>query len=109
MNVALTGSSGFIGSHVLAELLAHGHDVVALVRDEGQSAAVVAKGAQARVVDLHDAPAVSEVLRDCDGSIHTASPGDATSADLDSAVVDAVIDAFDGTNKPHIQIGGLWA
>jgi nucleoside-diphosphate-sugar epimerase len=47
-------------------------------------------------------------LRDMDGSIHTASPGDATSADLDSAVADAVIEAFSGSGKPHIQISGLW-
>ena len=45
---------------------------------------------------------------DADGAIHTASPGDATSADLDSAVADAVIDAFAGTGKPYLQISGLW-
>ena len=28
--------------------------------------------------------------------------------DLDSAVVDAVIDAFGGTGKPYLQISGLW-
>ncbi|MCW3036342.1 MAG: hypothetical protein JWM17_1654, partial [Actinobacteria bacterium] len=33
MNVALTGATGFIGSHILAELQAHGHVVTALVRD----------------------------------------------------------------------------
>jgi nucleoside-diphosphate-sugar epimerase len=41
-------------------------------------------------------------------AIHTASPGDATSADLDSAVVDAAIEAFAGTGKPFIYITGLW-
>jgi nucleoside-diphosphate-sugar epimerase len=108
MNVALTGSSGFIGSHVLAELVAHGHEVTALVRDEAQALAVAAKGAKGTVVDLYDRVAVANVLTDMDGSIHTASPGDATSADLDSAVADAVIDAFSGIDKPHIQISGLW-
>jgi hypothetical protein len=34
MNVALTGATGFIGSHVLAELQAHGHEVLALVPDD---------------------------------------------------------------------------
>ena len=38
----------------------------------------------------------------------TASPGDATSADLDSAVVDAAIDAYSGTGKPYLQISGAW-
>jgi uncharacterized protein YbjT (DUF2867 family) len=31
MNIALTGGTGFIGSHILADLVAHDHDVVALV------------------------------------------------------------------------------
>ncbi len=108
MKVALTGSTGFIGSHVLTELVDHGHEVLALVRDEEQAVSVAAKGAKATIVDLYDRPVVVGVLTDCDGAVHTASPGDATSADLDSAMVDAAIDAFDGTGKPHIQIGGVW-
>jgi hypothetical protein len=31
-----------------------------------------------------------------------------TSADLDSAVVDAAINAYAGTGKPYIEISGLW-
>jgi nucleoside-diphosphate-sugar epimerase len=108
MNVALTGSSGFIGSHVMTELLAHGHEVTALVRTEEEAIAVAARGAKAAVVDLYDRAAVVNVLVDLDGSIHTASPGDAKSADLDSAVADAVIEAYSGSGKPHIQISGLW-
>ncbi|MES2919218.1 MAG: NAD(P)-dependent oxidoreductase [Pseudomonadota bacterium] len=34
MKVLLTGATGFIGSHVVMHLLARGHEVVALVRDE---------------------------------------------------------------------------
>ena len=37
MNVALTGATGFIGSHVLAEFQEHGHEVTALVRDDAQA------------------------------------------------------------------------
>jgi nucleoside-diphosphate-sugar epimerase len=109
MRVALTGSTGFIGSHVLRELLDHGHEATALVRDAAQSDVVTAQGAKAEVVDLYDKPSVVKLLADSGGAVHTASPGDATSADLDSAVVDAAIDAFDGTGKPYVQISGLWA
>jgi len=108
MKVALTGATGFIGSHVLTELLKHGHEVTALVRDDTQADTVAVRGATPAVVDLYDRPAVARLLGEADGAIHTASPGDATSANLDSAVADAVIDAFGGTGKPYLQISGLW-
>ena len=108
MTVVLTGATGFVGSHVLKELLDHGHDVTALVRD-GQVDVVTAQGAKAEVVDLYDQAAVTRLLRDSDGAIHTASPGDAKSADMDASVADAAIDAFNGTGKPYIQISGVWA
>ena len=108
MDVVLTGATGFIGSHVLADLYKHGHEVTALVRDDAQAEAVAARGATPVVVDLYDRPTVARLLGRADGAIHTASPGDATSANLDSAVADAVIDAFGGTGKPYLQISGLW-
>jgi uncharacterized protein YbjT (DUF2867 family) len=43
MKVALTGTTGFIGSHILAELLEHGHEVTALVRDQAQAENVEGK------------------------------------------------------------------
>jgi nucleoside-diphosphate-sugar epimerase len=108
MKVVLTGATGFVGSHVLADLYKHGHEVTALVRDNAQADTVAARGATPVVVDLYDRPAVTRLLGNADGAIHTASPGDATSADLDSAVVDAVTGAFAGTGKPYLQISGLW-
>ena len=108
MKVVLTGATGFIGSHVLADLYKHGHEVTALVRDDAQADAVAARGATPAVVDLYDRPTVARLLGNADAAIHTASPGDATSANLDSTVVDAVIDAFDGTGKTYLQISGLW-
>ena len=108
MKVVLTGATGFVGSHVLADLYKHGHEVTALVRDDAHADTVAARGGTPVVVDLYDRPAVARLLGDADGAIHTASPGDATSADLDAAVVDAVTGAFAGTGKPYLQISGLW-
>jgi len=108
MNVALTGATGFIGSHVLAELQKHGHEVTALVRDDAQADIVATRGVTPIVVDLYDRPAVVSALRTADGPVHTASPGDATSANLDAAVADAAIEAFAGTGKPYLQISGAW-
>jgi nucleoside-diphosphate-sugar epimerase len=108
VKVALTGATGFIGSHILGELRAHGHEVTALVRDDGQASTVAAQGATPAVVDLFDRTATAKALDGADGAIHTASPGDATSGDLDSAVVDATIQAFGGTGKPYLHISGQW-
>lgn len=109
MTVALTGATGFIGSHVMSELQEHGHDVMALVRNDDQADVVSIRGARPTVVDLYDRHAVAAVLSSADGAIHTASPGDTTSAALDSAVADAAVDAFSGTGKPYLQISGAWA
>lgn len=108
MNVALTGATGFIGSHVLTELLKHGHEVTALVRDDTQAESVATRGAIPAVVDLYDTPALVRVLTNTDGAIHNASPGDATSADFDSAVVTAAVEAFSGTGKPYLHTSGAW-
>jgi nucleoside-diphosphate-sugar epimerase len=108
MKITLTGATGFIGSHVLAELQQHGHEVTTLVRKDADAETVAAKGATPVVADLYDRSAVLSALSDADGAIHTASPGDETSADLDSAVADAAIEAFDGTGKPYLHISGQW-
>jgi len=89
-------------------LYKHGHEVTALVRNDDQADIVAARGATPIVVDLYDRPAVVRIFGNTDGAIHTASPGDATSADLDSAVVDAAIDAYAGTGKPYVEISGVW-
>src|SRR5258707_13789725 len=100
MKVALTGATGFIGSHVLTELLKRGHEVTALVRDDTQADTVAVRGATPAVVDLYDRPAVARLPGNAHGAIHTASPAAATSADLDSAVPDAVTVALAGTVQP---------
>jgi uncharacterized protein YbjT (DUF2867 family) len=80
MKVALTGATGYIGSHVLTELHEHGHEVTALVRDDTQADIVKARGATPAVADLYDRPAVAGLLGKTDGAIHTASPGDPSSS-----------------------------
>jgi nucleoside-diphosphate-sugar epimerase len=108
MKIALTGATGFVGSHILTELHSHGHEVTALVRNEAEAAKVKANGATPAIVDLYDVGAVIKVFSDADGAAHTASPGDETSANLDSAVIDAAIGAFGTSGKPYAHISGLW-
>jgi nucleoside-diphosphate-sugar epimerase len=108
MRVALTGATGFVGSHILAELQSAGHEVVALVRTDSDATVVAARGATPAVVDLYDRPTVVKLFSDADGAVHAASPGDASSAVLDSAVADAAIEAFTGSGKPYAHISGVW-
>ena len=108
MKVVLTGATGFVGSHVLTELREHGHEVTALVRDDVRAEIVAARDATPAVVDLYDRAAIASLLGDADAAIHTASPGDATSADVDAAVAGAAIDAFAGTGKAYLHISGAW-
>lgn len=109
MNVVLTGATGYIGSAVLARLLDAGHEVTAIVRSESSFAAASRAGASAIVLDVTDTAAFAAILRDADAAIHTASPGDASSAAFDDAVIDAVISAFAGSSKPYLHTGGVWS
>jgi nucleoside-diphosphate-sugar epimerase len=108
MRIALTGATGFVGSHILAELVSHDHEVTALVRNDAEATSVTAKGASPAIVDLYDRSAVVKLLNNADGGVHTASPGDETSAKLDSAVVDAALEAFGANGRPYAHISGLW-
>jgi len=108
MTILLTGGTGYIGSAVLAHLVAAGHDVTAVVRSASSAEKVTAAGARALVGDLTDIGWLTEALAASDGAIHTATPGDATTATFDDAVATAVIRAFSGTGKPYIHTSGIW-
>lgn len=108
MNIALTGGTGFIGSHILTALVSRGHEVDALIRNDEEAEVVSAHGAKTTIVDVYDRPALEKALTGADGAVHTASPGDETSAAFDSAVFDAAIDAYGASGKPFVAINGVW-
>jgi NAD(P)H-binding len=107
MKVALTGATGFIGSHVLTDLYKHGHDVTALVRNDDQADIVAARGATPTVVDLYDRAAVvaSWVMR-TERSTQPVLVTPPAPTRLRSCR--RTIDAYAGTGKPFIEISGLW-
>jgi len=108
MNVLLTGSTGYIGSAVLDALLGRGHDVLAVVRSEAAAQKLAGSGATAVVGDLGDREWLAAALRGVDGAIHLAAASDGTSAQLDDGVIDAVLAAFAGTDKPYLHTSGIW-
>ena len=108
MDVLLTGGTGYIGSVVLSQLREAGHSVRAVVRSDRAAEQVMAAGATAVQGDLTDSGWLAGQLREVDGAIHTASPGDATSPAFDRAVVAAAVAAFAGTTKPYVHTSGLW-
>jgi nucleoside-diphosphate-sugar epimerase len=63
MKVFIAGGTGAIGRPLIAELLAKGHDVVALTRSVEKAQALVERGIEPAIADVFDADAVKEVLR----------------------------------------------
>lgn len=108
MTVFLTGATGFVGAAILSRLRELELPVVALVRDPAKLRAVEAAGASVVIGDLTDLDIVASAVAASSGVIHTASPGDATSAAVDGAFVDAVLSTLSGTDVPFVHTGGAW-
>lgn len=79
MIVAVTGATGFVGSHTVVRLLAHGHRPRLLVRDPAKAARVMGTlGVALDAIDLvegdmGDAAAVAQLLDGADAAIHAAA------------------------------------
>jgi nucleoside-diphosphate-sugar epimerase len=72
MRLFITGAGGTIGSYVLAELLAAGHDVIAYSRNTPPRL----EGATVVAGDIMDLDRLSQSSRGCDGIVHLAAvPG----------------------------------
>jgi uncharacterized protein YbjT (DUF2867 family) len=62
MKVLVTGATGGVGSHVVAELLARGADVRAFVRDRDRAAALLGPDAELAVGDFADRESLRRAL-----------------------------------------------
>src|SRR5207244_1172880 len=67
--VAVTGASGFVGGHLLAALVARGHEVVALSRSPRAEAAT---GVSWAVYDPEDPSSARAAVDGCDAVVHLA-------------------------------------
>jgi nucleoside-diphosphate-sugar epimerase len=74
MRVFVTGASGFIGSELVRQLVASGHDVVGLVRSPTKAERVRAMGAAPIVGDVRDPAVVRNGVSGADAVAHLALP-----------------------------------
>jgi uncharacterized protein YbjT (DUF2867 family) len=72
MQVFVTGGTGHIGSYVIPELIAHGHEVTSLARSDESASALAALGATVRRGDLSDLEGLKAAAAASDGVIHLA-------------------------------------
>jgi dihydroflavonol-4-reductase len=69
----VTGATGFLGTHLVEQLLAEGHDVVALCHRDGPAATeLAARGAQIHFGDVLDEAATRHAAEGCSGVFHCA-------------------------------------
>lgn len=72
MNCFVTGASGFVGGHLVRELLARGHRVKGLVRAQSDLRAVRDLEFERVAGDINDQEKLTAALRGCDWVFHAA-------------------------------------
>ncbi|TPW77725.1 SDR family oxidoreductase [Schumannella soli] len=113
MKVFVTGGTGTIGTAVVAELLANGHEVLALARSDRSVATLESAGARTLRGDLADLDALRQGATEADGVISLAfAHADSTTEGLaaaiaeESAAMRTLGTALVGTGKPIVTVSG---
>jgi nucleoside-diphosphate-sugar epimerase len=70
MHVFFTGGTGQVGSYLIAERIAAGHEVVALARSDASAAAASALGARVQRGNRADLDGLKAAARASEGVIH---------------------------------------
>lgn len=111
MHVFITGATGWVGSAVVAQLLAAGHQVTGLARSPEKAAALAASGAQVLHGTLDDLELLREAAAAADAVIHTAFNHDfsrfAENAQQDKRVIETLGAALLGSDRPLLVTSGV--
>src|SRR5437660_12075546 len=110
MRVFVTGSSGFIGSAVVQELLGAGHEVLGFARSASSADALAAAGADVHRGDLDDLDSLRAGAEASDGVVHLAYVHDFSkfedNARVDQRAIEAMGDALAGSERPLVIANG---
>ncbi len=110
MRVFVTGAAGFIGTGVTRELIAHGHEVVGLARNDANAELLEGLGAKVHRGSLEDLDSLRAGAKDADGVIHLAFIHDfakfAENGQVDKRAIEAMGEVLEGSGKPFIVTSG---
>ena len=113
MRVFVTGATGFIGSAIVRELIASGHQVLGLTRSDDRAKSLAAAGAEVHRGTLEDLDSLREGTRQADAVIHTAFNHNrssfAESCELDKNAILAMGSVLEGSRRQLLVTSGLTA
>ncbi len=111
MRVFITGANGWVGSALVPELIAAGHQVIGLVRSEQKAEALRALGAEPLLGSLGDLETLKRAASQADGVIHLAFGLDfsriAELAAEDRRAIEAFGEVYAGSDRPVIVTSGF--
>jgi nucleoside-diphosphate-sugar epimerase len=114
MRIFVTGASGWIGSAVVPELVAAGHQVVGLARSDASATALTAAGAEVERGTLDDVDTLRRAAAASDGVIHLAFKHDIAftgdfqgAADADRRAVETFGEVLAGSDRPLVIASGV--